>query len=283
MTAERIDAHVHLWNAARRDDILILRTEPALGDAAGPYALARHLADHAPGGAIVVQSAPQTAHSDWLSAQAAALDKVRGVVGWVDLLTPDATDAVQRFAATPKACGLRAMLNRMDRPADLLEADAALDRLAEAGLTLECLAPPPLLDVVARLAERHPRLSVVVDHCGLPPRDALTSDDWTTGIAALAARPNVTTKFSGLIEPHGSGVTAHDVWPAAERVLALFGPGRLMFATNWPVVELGGGMERWSAIHAAILDRARLSRVERGRLGRSTALAAYAAVAGDAE
>nr|WP_234890066.1 amidohydrolase family protein [Sinorhizobium medicae] len=83
--------------------------------------------------------------------------------------------------------------------------------------------------------------------------------EWKVDIASLAGLPNVTTKFSGLTEPFGPDVRLADIAERADWILGLFGPARLMAASNFPVCELGGGVARWSELLEEILSTAGLS------------------------
>jgi L-fuconolactonase len=91
---------------------------------------------------------------------------------------------------------------------------------------------------------------MVLDHLAHPPLDPLGGADtgqWRALIRAAAANPLVHAKVSGLYPP-GSW-TAGDVRAVVEFALELFGPGRLMFGSDWPVAELGGGyLKIWTEL-----------------------------------
>ncbi|MDX0562533.1 amidohydrolase family protein [Sinorhizobium medicae] len=254
------DAHVHLWDPARNDDILVLKHQPELVETARRDRLAAHLRQIEAKGAIVVQSAPTKAHSDWLRSEAGNIDGVIGIVGWLDIFAADCRVEMEDLISDPLVCGIRIMLNRMASPETLIN-PASLTRigeLADSGLAIECLTPPEHLDVVARLATEVERARIVVDHCGLPPVSNGFAE-WKVDIASLAGLPNVTTKFSGLTEPFGPDVRLADIAERADWILGLFGPARLMAASNFPVCELGGGVARWSELLEEILSTAGLS------------------------
>lgn len=276
-----IDAHVHLWDPARCDDILILKKEPRLGPLGQTEALRKHLRDCAAAGALLVQSAPDVGHSDWLRAAARGVGVPLGLVGWIEPAGPEAERRIAALIEDPWVCGVRLMLNRMDAPAALLDRAALedLSQLAAAGLALECLAPPECLADVAALARALPEAQIVLDHCGLPPVPPASLAPWQQGIKDLAGLPNVSVKFSGLMEPFGPEAHLSQVEDRAAACLDLFGPGRLMAASNHPVCAMAGGAARWSDSLERIIARAGLDMTDRTALLRGTALRVFGRLA----
>jgi L-fuconolactonase len=83
------------------------------------------------------------------------------------------------------------------------------------------------LERVPEIAARFPKLQLVVDHLGAP--EGISDDEaWAGSIERAAAFPQVYCKLSGLLR---LGVYARH---AVRRALALFGPARLMFGSDWP-------------------------------------------------
>ncbi|WP_076070521.1 amidohydrolase family protein [Sphingomonas montana] len=234
-----IDAHVHAWQIDRPDcdwpgaDLPALHRDFTLDQWRGQSGGAR---------AILVQT--QTCESDtmWLLAQAGG--DVAGVIGWTDLAADDAPAAIDRLRAAGPLLGIRPMVQGL--AADWYD-DPALDRgiarLAERGLVLEALIQPRHLPSLARLAVRHPTLKIVIDHAAKPAvgRDL---DTWTIAMRALAAHPQVACKLSGLFTEIVDG--AEDaVLPYIQALLAMFGPDRLIWGSDWPVVTLRNSYAAW--------------------------------------
>ncbi|MEW7009946.1 amidohydrolase family protein [Lentilitoribacter sp. EG35] len=248
MMENAIDAHVHLWDPQRRDDILICDTHPELNDKATSVALRAHLAGCGFSRAIVVQSAPDDSHSEWLIKHASRLDQIAGVVAWIDPTATDALDRAKQLIAQPCVCGVRLMLNRMSNPGRLLndEPMAVLTLLANDNVTIELLAPVDQLEFSCDLADQFSG-KIVLDHCGLPPQNALSNHAWRNGLQKLAKRPNVATKMSGLIEPYEGMPTDVDLFAVMDFVCTQFGPQRLMAASNFPVAQLTELEKVWVA------------------------------------
>lgn len=269
-----VDAHVHLWLETRADDILILKHQPELGPQASPDRLRQHLMDNSITDAILVQSAPTKAHSDWMIEEAAHIAGISGIIGWIDPFADDAGHELNRLAANEQVCGIRLMLNRMEHPERLLDHAplSILSRLADHAMTLECLAPPHLLPFVARLAEKLSPGLIVLDHCGLPPVDAMSNQVWLDGIKAVAAQKNISTKVSGLIEPYPVMPTVEKIAPVFDRVMQFFGPSRLMMASNFPVVNSRANAAQWSAMSEELLRPFNLNYGEREQIRSQTAM-----------
>jgi L-fuconolactonase len=252
-----IDAHVHLWDASRREDILILQSQPSLAGRATPTALTAMLQASGAAGGIVVQAEPSLGHSHWLLDRSETLPGVTGVVAWVDPASPDLAATLDLLAArSSKLVGVRLMLNRMADPKLLLERPwiDGLRLVAARGLAIELLTPAPLLPVAARLAARLPEARLVIDHGGLPPADRAGLVAWQGDLRGFTRLGHVATKCSGLVEPIGPGYTPADVRARFAPLLDVFGPSRMMLASNWPVTDLAGGAARWFDVILPMVD-----------------------------
>jgi predicted TIM-barrel fold metal-dependent hydrolase len=106
---------------------------------------------------------------------------------------------------------------------------AGYRHLAPLGLHFELQAPWSELEEAARLAGDFPETTIVLNHTGLPYVEQLGG--WRSAMAALAVRPNVAVKISGL----GNVEHKREVVLAA---IELFGTDRSMFASNFPVDSL---------------------------------------------
>jgi predicted TIM-barrel fold metal-dependent hydrolase len=100
-------------------------------------------------------------------------------------------------------------------------------RLAPLGLHFELQAPWPQLDEAKRLALDFPDTRLVLNHTGLPTPEGFAG--WRAALSALASCPNVMLKISG------NGAPVREVVLTA---IELFGTGRAMFASNYPVDSL---------------------------------------------
>lgn len=245
-----IDAHQHFWRLADRAGQWPPATLAGIHRDFGPDDLRPLMAAAGVSGTVLVQSLPTAEDTGYLLDIAAASDFVLGVVGWVDMKAPGAPDQIARLAARPKFRGIRPMLQ--DLPEDDWIDDPALDAAAGAlvrhGLTFDALVLPRHLKALAAFVRRHPALPVVIDHGAKPWIASGHIAGWRDDLSALAALPNVHCKLSGLLTEAGGRCEAAALRPYAETLLSLFGPGRVMFGSDWPVLRLAGDYAGWLAM-----------------------------------
>lgn len=251
-----IDAHQHFWRLSRGDypwpnpDVA-----PIFRDF-GPDDLRPLLSRAGVTRTVLVQATDTVAETEWLLDLAKEFPVVAGVVGWVDLAAADAIATIDRLRADPLLKGLRPMLQNIAETGWILrpEAQPALAHMAAVGLRFDALIQPRHLPVILTLAEAHPGLGIVVDHVAKPRmgQGASPDADWVAGMRALAARPNVWCKLSGMITEIGPDWRMKDLDPFARLVLTAFGPARCMFGSDWPVVNLAGDYQIWAETALAL-------------------------------
>lgn len=248
----RIDAHQHYWQLARGDyGWLTPKLAPIYRDF-GPGDLASHLDAFGIARTVLVQAAPTEAETDFMLDLAGATPSVAGVIGWVDMEAPEAAQRIARLATRPKLVGLRPMIHDIADPRWMLSAalEPAYAAAETAGLAFDALVRPVHLGSLKTLVERHPGLSVVVDHGAKPDIARWTPGDedfadWAERLHQIGRHANVVCKVSGLATEARSDWASANLTPYLGTLLDAFGPERLMFGSDWPVVNLAGGYERW--------------------------------------
>jgi L-fuconolactonase len=272
----RIDAHHHVWSLARGDyGWLTPDLAPIYRDFELEH-LAPHLAAAGIEGTILVQAAPSEAETTFLLDIADAAEAVRGVVGWTDF---DAPDAVARIDKLSAECALLAGLRPMvqDIPDDdwLLRPALAplLTAMARHGLVFDALVLPRHLPRLLQVVDRHPDLTFVLDHCAKPRLATGDIETWRRDIASLAERSNIVCKLSGLVTEAAPDWQIPDLRRAVDHVRACFGPQRMLWGSDWPVVNLAGGYAKWLAAAETLL--ADLSREETASVFGGTAARIY--------
>ena len=251
-----IDAHQHFWQISRGDYGWLT---PALGPIYrdfGPGDLAPILTHHGIAKTILVQAAPTVAETEYLLQIAAATPFVAGVVGWVDFTAADVTATIDRLAENELLVGLRPMVQDIADDDWLLRADLAPALLAmiDHDLVFDALVLPRHLVRLARLVERFPSLRVVIDHGAKPPIRSGIMEPWRSDLGILAANPSLMCKLSGLVTEARANWADADIKPYAHALLELFGPQRMVWGSDWPVVNLAGGYDRWRALSLDVIS-----------------------------
>jgi L-fuconolactonase len=256
-----VDAHHHLWDPAGRRHAWL----DALPSLRRPFGLDDFQAAAAPEGvtaSVLVQVLPDVAETEDFLARAAASHAagggpvpVAGVVGWVDLCGPDVAAEIARIRERhggDRLVGIRHLVQDEPDPAwlDRPEVRRGLRALGRAGLVYDLLIRPSQLPAALRLTAEEDQVRFVLDHAAKPRISAGELEPWATMIGELAARPNVACKVSGLVTEAAADWQPAQFAPYVEVLLASFGPGRLLFGSDWPVCLL-------AATYAEVLALAR--------------------------
>ena len=243
----RIDAHHHVWTLARGDYGWLTRDlEPIYRDFSLSD-LAAHLSAAGIDGTILVQAAPSEAETMFLLSIAQQAEVVRGVVGWTDFDAADGVARIDALAERKLLVGLRPMVQDIADDDWLL--DPALAPLLAAmvghGLIFDALVKPRHLPRLLRVIDSHPDLQFVLDHCGKPQLETGEIALWQRDIALLAERPNIVCKLSGLATEAAADWQITDLREAVDHVRACFGSRRMVWGSDWPVINLAGGYAKW--------------------------------------
>jgi len=275
-----VDAHQHFWRPARGDyGWLTPQALPSICRDFGPCDLEPLMAEAGVTRTILVQAAPTEAETEFLLGIARATSFVAGVVGWADLEAADAPQRIAALAKHQKLVGLRPMLQDLADDDWILRPSvaAALDAIEAAGLRFDALVTPRHLPHLVGLLADRPGLKVVIDHGAKPAIAAGELNDWATAMRAIARDTEAFCKLSGLVTEAAEGWRLADLQPYVELLLEAFGPARLMWGSDWPVVNLAGGYLAWRAAAETLTDDC--SAAERALIFGETAAAFYGVAA----
>lgn len=259
MSVPRIDAHQHYWALARGDYGWLKPEMTPIHRDFAPRDLAPLLRDAGIAGTIAVQAAPTEAETRYLLDLAAGCDAILGVVGWSDLEATDAPARIRALAADPLLVGLRPMVHDIADDDWLLRPPLgpALAEMQARGLVFDALVRPHHLPRLIRFAQAYPGLPVVIDHLAKPDIAAGPEGPgwaaWARDMAVLAAMPQVSCKLSGMATEAGPDWRVEQLRPFADLALAQFGPDRLLWGSDWPVLRLAGSYPRWRQATAELL------------------------------
>ncbi len=251
-----VDAHQHFWQLSQpfnyrwldtlalapiRRDFLPNDLEPLL---------------HATGidRTVVVQTQHDTQENHWALALAERYPFIAGVVGWVDLASPECERQLLEVKHHPRFVGVRHVTQ--DDPDDnfIIRDDVLRGlRVLEAhDIPFDLLFYVKHLRHAQTLAQRLPDLPMVIDHLAKPRIKTHRTDDWLPDFLSAALYPNVFCKLSGMVtEADWNGWTVEDLRPYISAALDAFGPERLMFGSDWPVCTLAAS---YAEVREALVD-----------------------------
>jgi L-fuconolactonase len=264
----RTDSHQHFWRPSRGDYTWLRADVPALAPLVRdflPPDLKPLMRSSGVTQTVLVQAADAVAETEFLLDLAAHHEFIGGVVGWVDLSRADAVATLERLALHPKFKGVRPMLQdlpqvdwiaRAPRP----EAVRALIRL---GLRFDALVKPEHLGALLDFLRAWPELPAVIDHAAKPRLAKGWQGGWAASwrrrMAEIASLPQVSCKFSGLVTElpatacASTRSTVAALRPVWDVLLRWFGPARLMWGSDWPVLTLAASHAHWVAVSEAFI------------------------------
>jgi L-fuconolactonase len=243
----RVDAHQHFWKYNRAEYEWIDDSMAAIRRDFLPEDLEPQLERNEFHGSVAVQARQTLEETRWLLELADRSCKILGVVGWVDLRSPDMRSQLSEFARNPKLVGIRHIVQSEPDDRFLLRQDflRGIALLEEFDLAYDILIYTKHLPAAAEFVARFPRQRFVLDHLAKPAIKSREIETWASGIRRLAAFPNVFCKLSGLVtEADWQRWKPEDITPYLDIAFATFGASRLMIGSDWPVCMVAGSYSR---------------------------------------
>jgi L-fuconolactonase len=276
MSKHWIDAHHHLWRyqAAEypwmSEMMGILRRDFTANDL---EQVARSCGVQ---GTVAVQARQMLQETRFLLDTAANCSLIRGVVGWVPLVDADVETHLEKFSQDRLLKGVRHVLHDEADPLYMLREDfnSGIDLLRKYDLRYDLLIFAKHLPQTITFVDRHPSQIFIVDHIAKPKIGGGEIAQWRTDIQTLSQRENVFCKISGMItEANWHSWNTAQLRPYFDVILEAFGPSRLMFGSDWPVMTVAGRYKDWIAFVTDMLDG--LSDVEADSIMQATATRVY--------
>lgn len=232
-----IDAHQHFWHYDPVRDSWITDEMAVIQRDFLPADLEPVLAENGIDGCVAVQASQSEEETLFLVNMAQNYDIVKGVVGWVDLQSSTLSERLQSFSDYPQIKGFRHVAQA--EPDDFLSRPAVVEsirQLAAFDLTYDILIYPSQLRATLHLVRSVPEVNFVIDHLAKPYIKKQEISRWSNFMAEIAKHPNVSCKLSGMVtEADWHGWSKKDFFPYLDVAFEHFGPGRLLFGSDWPV------------------------------------------------
>jgi len=245
----KIDAHQHFWkfDAFRHswinDEMNVIRKDFMPADLE-PLLQATGI-----DGCVLVQVDQSEDENDFQLENARNHDFIRGVVGWVDLQSPDVAEKLAHYKRFPKMKGFRHILQgEKDRALMLKPAfQRGIAALRQFGYTYDILIFPDQLGYTRDFTAAFPDQPFVIDHVAKPYiKDGSLTAEWKAAIRAVAAQENVYCKISGMVtEADFKNWKPEELYPYIDTVVEAFGARRIMFGSDWPVCLVAASYQQW--------------------------------------
>jgi L-fuconolactonase len=261
MVGSFVDSHVHFWDPS----VLAYRwlaAEPVIAGPHRPEELAAEAGAEGPRQVVFVQAECDRAQAleevAWVSRLAKGEPRIAGIVAFAPVDEGGETlRALDRLREYPLVRGVRHLIQGSPDP-DFCRRPAFVEGVraaGERGLSFDLCIRHAQLPAATDLARACPETQLVLDHAGKPDIRGGRLDPWREHLRAIAALPHVACKLSGLVtEADAARWTVDDLRPYAAHVLDAFGPKRVLFGSDWPVVKLASTYARWLAAADALLD-----------------------------
>lgn len=261
-----IDAHVHLWRLARGDYGWLTSDLKAIYRDFEVTDLRQRLQAAGVDQAVLVQAAPTIAETEFLLEIAENASEIAGVVGWIDFEADTAAKDLAALCKSPWLKSVRPMIQDIADPDWMLkpELDAAFRAVIDHDICFDALVLPQHLKQLQILLARYPDLRVIVDHGAKPMIAQGVIEGWAEDMKAIADSGPVYCKLSGLLTEAGPDWTPEKLRPYVEELLKFFGPERLAWGSDWPVLRLAGNYQGWFDLAQSYLTD--LSNAERAAI-----------------
>jgi len=239
----KIDTHQHFWKYSKEQYPWIGEGMEVLAQDRLPADLEPLLEANGIDGTVAVQARQVVEETEALLAMAEKYDFIRGVVGWVDLRSPNVEAQLERFRDRKKLVGVRHVVQDEPDEKFVLREDfmRGIGKLEAYDLVYDILIFPHQLPAAIELVRRFPDQAFILDHIAKPHIKDEQMSPWENDIRKLATFENVSCKLSGMVtEADWHNWTAEDFRPYMEVVLEVFGAEKLTIGSDWPVCTLAG-------------------------------------------
>ncbi len=250
----KIDAHHHFWLYNEKEFGWINDDMSELKRDFLPKNLKGLLKSIHFDGSIVVQARQSLEETRWLLELAQKYDFIKGIVGWVDLCSPDVKIQLNQFANNPYLKGVRHVIHDEANDQFMLseEFQRGISVLKDFSLTYDLLLFPKHIPYALQLVEKFPEQLFVLDHIGKPDIKNKEISFWKENLTKLAEYKNVYVKVSGMVtEADWKNWRKEDFKAYLDIVFNAFGPERVMIGSDWPVCTVS---ESYESVMGIVLD-----------------------------
>tara|TARA_Y100001980_G_C14550582_1_gene333204 strand:- start:594 stop:1418 length:825 start_codon:yes stop_codon:yes gene_type:complete len=241
-----IDSHQHFWNYNPERDTWIDESMQVLKKNFLPKNLKPILINNGIDGCISVQADQSYQETEFLLKCASNNKFIKGVVGWVDLCSPNLEKKLEKYTSDKMFKGVRHIV-QSESIEYLLRKDvqSGISKLSKFNLTFDLLVTPIQLQSAIKLVKIFPNQKFVLDHIAKPRISEPLNKTWVSDIINLSKYSNVFCKISGLVtETKGYNFSETDFLPFLDVIFKYFGFDRIMYGSDWPVCLLAADYKK---------------------------------------
>jgi L-fuconolactonase len=243
-----IDSHQHFWNYNANRDVWITEDMGRIRKNFHPGDAIELFANNGISGCIAVQADSSEDETFFLISLAEQSEFIKGVVGWVDLQAKDIESRLTFFSQFEQIVGFRHVVQSEIDPNFLSRPDFSkgIQLLETFDFAYDLLIYPNQLNSGIDFCKKNSNQRIVLDHLAKPPIKTGDIAEWKKDIVKFKELENVSAKISGLItEAEWFKWNETDILDIIDISLEVFGPDRLMFGTDYPVVLVADELSSW--------------------------------------
>ncbi|MGE3872230.1 MAG: amidohydrolase [Parvibaculaceae bacterium] len=275
-----VDAHVHLCDPSRfgygwmknAPSLARLVLPADLTKAAAPVEIDRFVFVE-----VDVDFPQHLGEAEWISGLALADKRLAGMVAALPLERGKAIEPeLDRLRGNKMLRAIRRLIQNQSDPDFCIRPDfiAGLGLLGRHDLAFDICILHHQMPSVIKMVRQCPEVRFVLDHIGKPGIKAGIFDPWRGHLKELARLPNVHCKISGVItEADHKDWTREELKPYIAHAIDAFGFDRVMYGSDWHVLELAGSYPDWVDIVDWVVEGA--SADEKRKLFRDNATDFY--------
>jgi len=252
-----IDTHNHYWNYNPAEFDWIDDEMAVIRKSFTPVELKQTLIGTDVSGVVSVQARQCLEETDWLLSMAAENEFMKGIVGWVPLASHDIPEILEKYQNNPWLKGVRHVVQGEPDPEFILRKDfnEGIKLLKDFNLVYDILILEHQLANTIKFVDMHSNQQFVLDHIAKPRIRENVLQPWADLIKELARRENVSCKISGMVtEADYKNWTYEQLAPYFDVVFEAFGPGRLMFGSDWPVCLVASEYKNWLELAGSAIN-----------------------------
>ena len=247
----KIDSHHHFWKYDPHTYSWMNEKMEVLKVDYQPIDLRKEIEEAGIDGVISVQADQSLRETDDLLEHAKTNDFILGVVGWFPLADSNVKDLFDKYSNNQLLKGIRHVIQ--DEPDDNFILGEQFNRgvslIKDYNWVYDILIYERQLGPSIQFVDRHPEQIFVLDHIAKPRIGESVIEPWKAQMYEMSKRENVSCKLSGIAtEAKWNEWKKEDLIPYMEIALDAFGPGRVMFGSDWPVAKLAVEYGPWVEI-----------------------------------